>query len=191
MDITTYYAIFSGALIGLPMIVWAVRCICSLAQKARKCSPGLYEYVSISKNITLLEAFLMFAVLTANVLCIIVDVHSAQVLMYRSGLMSSINFAFLTFGYHMGSLYKSSGLLLSDYDRIHYWAAAISITEALVHSVIAIILKMWKTDIVSQIGTWTVCHIPCRSCILTSTTGILNHHHRALISICNSYWSLL
>jgi hypothetical protein len=57
----------------------------------------------------------------------------------------------------MSSLYKSSSLLLSDYDRIHYWVAGISIIEALVHSVIAVILKIGKADIVSQIITWTVC----------------------------------
>lgn len=188
MDFTRWYAIFSGALIALPMIVVAIKCTSSLIQK---CFPRLCEYVSVLKNITLLEAFLMLAVFIANGLCITVKVHSAQMLMYRSGVVSSINFAFLSFGYHMGSLYKSSGLLLSDYDRIHYWAAAISITEALVHSVVAITLKMWKTDIVSQIATWTVCPIPCRNYNLTSTKGILNHHHCALISNGNSDWSLL
>ena len=157
---TQWYAIFSGALIGLPMIVWTVRCTSGLVQKY---SPALHEYVSTSKIVTLREAFLMLAVLIANALCITLDVHTAQMLMYRSGLVSSINFAFLSFGYHMCSFYKSSGLLLSDYDRIHCWAATISITEALVHSVIAITLKMWKTDIISQISTWTVCHIPLRS----------------------------
>ncbi len=54
----------------------------------------------------------------------------------------------------MSYFYKSS---VTGYNRIHYWEAGITITEALVHSVIAIILRMWRTDIVSQITTWTVC----------------------------------
>jgi hypothetical protein len=127
MDITRCYAIFSGALIMLPVMAWAVRCISGLVQEYQH---GLNKYVSISKKITRLEVFLILAILVANVFCIGFNVHSAQKLMYRSGLVSSINFAFLSFGYHMGSLYKSSGLLLSDYDHIHYWAAGISITEA-------------------------------------------------------------
>jgi hypothetical protein len=102
-----------------------------------------------SKRITRLEVFLILAVIVANVLYISVDVYSAQTLIYRSRLMSSINFAFLSFGYYISSLYKSSGLLLSDYNHIHYWAAGISITEALIHSVIAAILKIGQTDIVS------------------------------------------
>lgn len=154
MNVTQRYAIFSGALIALPMIVWVVRCISGLVLKYQH---GLYRYVLTSKRITLLEVFLILTVLVANALCISIDVHSAETLMYRSGVVSSINFAFLSFGYHMSSLYKSNGLLLSDYGRIHYWAAGISITEALVHSVTAVILKMGKTDIVSLITAWTVC----------------------------------
>ena len=154
MNITQLYATFSGALIALPVIVWAVRCISGLVHKYQH---GLYRYVLTSKRITRLEAFLIFAVLVANALCFSIDVHSAQTLMYRSGLVSSINFAFLSFGYHMSSLYKSSGLLLSNYSRIHYWAAGISITEALVHSVTAVILKIGKTDIISLITAWAVC----------------------------------
>ena len=163
MDITQCYAIFSGTVIALPMIVWAVRCISGLVHKYQH---GLYRYVLTSKRITRLEAFLILAIIVANALYISVDVHSAQTLMYRSGLVSSINFAFLSFGYHMSSLYKSSGLLLSDYNHIHYWAAGISITEALVHSVIAAILKMGQTDIVSQITTWTVCLTPPAATII-------------------------
>jgi hypothetical protein len=153
MDIIQCYAVFSAALIGLPLIVWAVRCVSGLVHEYQQV---LYRYVSTSKNISILEAFLILAVLAANAVCIGFDVHSAQTLMYRSGLLSSINFSFLSFGYHMSSLYKSSGLLLSDYNRIHYWAAGISITEALVHSVTAIVLKMWKTDFIVQITSWTV-----------------------------------
>jgi hypothetical protein len=153
MDITQYYAIFSGALIVLPIIVWAVRCLSGLVYKYQNC---LYRYAFTSKRVTRLEAFLISTVLAANAFCIGFD-YSAQNLMHRSGLVSSINFAFLTFGYHMNSLYKSSGLLLSDYGRIHYWAAGISIVEALIHSVIAAILKTGKTDMVSRITTWTVC----------------------------------
>jgi hypothetical protein len=106
-----------------------------------------------SKRITRLKAFLILAVIVANALYINVDVYSAQTLIYRSGLVSSINFAFLLFRYYISSLYKSSSLLLSDYNHIHYWAVGISITEALVHSVIAAILKIKQTDIVSQIIT--------------------------------------
>lgn len=84
----------------------------------------------------------MLAVLIINALCITLDVYTVQILMYRSGLVLSINFTFLSFGYYMCSFYKSSSLLLLDYNRIHYWAAIILITEALVHSVIAITLKM-------------------------------------------------
>jgi hypothetical protein len=54
----------------------------------------------------------------------------------------------------MSYFYQSS---VARYNLIHYWAAGISITKALVHLVIAIILRMWRTDIVSQITTWTVC----------------------------------
>ena len=117
MDFTQWYAVFSGALIGLPMIIWAVRCISSLVQKYQH---GLYEYVSISKKITLLEAFLMLAVLVANAICTTVDVHSAQMLIYRSRLVLTINFAFLLFRYYISSLYKSSSLLLLDYNYIYY-----------------------------------------------------------------------
>ena len=110
--------------------------------------------MSISRKITRLEAFLILAILVANASCIGSDVHSTQTLMVRSGLLSIINFAFLSFGYQMSYFYKNS---VTRYNRIHNWAAGITITEALMHSVIAIILRTWRTDIVSQISTWTVC----------------------------------
>jgi hypothetical protein len=113
-----------------------------------------------SKRVTRLEAFLILAVLVTNALCFSINVHSTQTLMYQSGLVLSINFVFLLFGYYMSFLYKSSSLLLSDYRRIYYWAARISITKALVYLVTAAILKIRKTDIVSLITTWTVCLTP-------------------------------
>jgi len=111
------------------------RCICGLVQKYQHI---LHKYVSISRKITGLEAFLILAILVANASCISVNVHSAQTLIVRSGLLSIINFAFLSFGYQMSYFYQSS---VTGYNRIHYWEAGITITEALVHSVIAIILK--------------------------------------------------
>jgi hypothetical protein len=151
MDITQWYAVFLGAFIVLPMTTWIARCISGLVQEHQHV---LHKYVSISRRITRLEAFLILAILVGNAVCIGVNVHSAQTLMYRSGLLSSINFAFLSFGCQMSYIYKSS---VTRYIRIHYWAAGISITEALVHSVIAVILRTWRTDIISQITTWTVC----------------------------------
>jgi hypothetical protein len=151
MDITQWYAVFLGALIVLPMTTWIARCISSLAQEYQHV---LHKYLFISRKITRLEAFQIFAILVANASCIGIDVHSAKTLMYRSGLLSSINFAFLSFGYQMSFFYESS---VTRYNHIHYWAAGISIIEALLHSVIAIILRTWRTDIVSQITTWTVC----------------------------------
>ena len=56
----------------------------------------------------------------------------------------------------MSYMFTGSGLKLSDYDHIHRLAAAIWIAEALVHSVIAAVLKMWRTDPISQVTTWTV-----------------------------------
>jgi hypothetical protein len=151
MDITQWYAVFLGALIVLPMTTWIARCISALVQEYQHV---LHKYVSISRKITRLEAFIILALLVANALCISSDVRSAQTLMVRSGLLSIINFAFLSFGYQMSYFYKIS---VTGYNRIHYWEAGITITEALVHSVTAIILRTWETDIVSQITTWTVC----------------------------------
>ena len=151
MDITQWYAVFLGALIVLPMTTWIARYISGLVQEYQYV---LHKYMFISRKITRLEAVQIFAILVANALCISFDVHSAQTLMVRSGLLSIINFAFLSFGYQMSYFYQSS---VASYNTIHYWAAGISIIEALVHSVIAIILRTWRTDIVSQITTWTVC----------------------------------
>jgi hypothetical protein len=151
MDIAQWYPVFLGALIVIPMTTWFARCISDLVQEHQHV---LYKYISISRKITRLEAFLILAILVANAVCISLDVHSTQTLMVQSGLLSIINFAFLSFGYQMSYFYKSS---VMRYNRIHYWAAGITITEALVHSVIAIILRTWRMDIVSQITTWTVC----------------------------------
>jgi hypothetical protein len=151
MDITQWYAVFLGALIVLPMSTCIAKYISGLIHEYQHV---LHKYMSISRKITLVEAFLILAILVANALCISSDVYSTQTLMVRSGLLSIINFAFLSFGYQMSYLYRSS---VTGYNHIHYWAAGITITEALVHSVIAIILRTWRTDIVSQITTWTVC----------------------------------
>lgn len=151
MDITQWYAVFLGALIVIPMTTWIARCISGLVQEYQHV---LHKYVSISRKITRLEVFLILAILVANASCISSDVHSTQTLMVRSGLLSIINFAFLSFGYQMSYFYKNS---VTRYNRIHNWAAGITITEALMHSVIAIILRTWRTDIVSQISIWTVC----------------------------------
>jgi hypothetical protein len=151
MDITQWYAVFLGALIVLPMTTWIARCLSGLVQEYQHV---LHKYMFISRKITRLEAVQIFTILVTNALCISFDVHSAQTLMVRSGLLSIINFAFLSFGYQMSYFYQSS---VASYNTIHYWAAGISIIEALVHSVIAIILRTWRTDIVSQVTTWTVC----------------------------------
>jgi hypothetical protein len=150
MDITKWYAVFLGAPILLPVAAWIVRGIAGLIQK---CQHALHEYIFASQKITRLEAFLIPAILVANGLCVGIGVHSARTLMHRSGLLSSINFAFLSFAYQMSYLYQSSP---TGYDRIHYLVAGIWITEALMHSVIAAVLRAWRTDIVSQITTWTV-----------------------------------
>jgi hypothetical protein len=151
MDIIQWYAVFLGALIVLPATTWAVRCISGLVQKHQHV---FHKYVSTSMKLTLIEVSLILAILAANAFCVSFKVHSTQVLMHRSAILSSINFAFLSFGYQMSYLYQSS---VVSYDRIHYWTAGIWITEALVHSVIGALFKMWRMDIVSQISTWTVC----------------------------------
>jgi hypothetical protein len=156
MDITQWYAVFLGALIMLPMITCIAKCISSLAQK---CHYILHQYAFISRKITRLETLLIPTILVANAICISLDVHSQETLMYQSGLLSSINFAFISFGYQMSYLYRSS---VVAYNRIHYWEAGITVTKALIHSVTAIILRTWKTDIVSQITTWTVCLVSTR-----------------------------
>jgi hypothetical protein len=46
----------------------------------------------------------------------------------------------------MSYFYKSS---VTRYNHIHYLVAGISIIKALLHLVIAIILRTWRTDIVS------------------------------------------
>jgi hypothetical protein len=125
------------------MTTWIARCISGLVQEYQHV---LHKYVSISRKITRLEAFQILAILVANASCISINIHSAKTLMYRSRLLSSINFAFLSFGYQMSYFYKSS---VTRYNHIHYWAAGISIIKALLHSVIAIILRTWRTDIVS------------------------------------------
>ena len=151
MDITQWHATFLGALIVLPMTTWVVRRISSVIQKNQHV---FHKYVSISRKITLLEVFLVLIIFAANAFSIIFDVHSTQALVHRSGLLSSINFAFLCFGSQMTYLYKTS---VPGYDRVHYLMVGISIAEALIHSVIGVILKMWRTDIVSQITNWMVC----------------------------------
>ena len=151
MEITQWYAAFLGALIMLPMTTLVVRYISSLAQKHQHI---FYKYVSISREITLLEVLLLLGIFAANAFCISFDIHHVQVLMHRSGLLSSINLSFLSFGYQMSYLYKNS---VPGYTRIHYLIVGTSIAEALVHSVIGVILKTWGTDIASQITTWTVC----------------------------------
>ena len=153
MDITQWYAVFLGAFIVLPMTMWTVKCISGLVQEYQHV---LHKYVITSKKITRIEAVLILAILAANASCIALDIHSTEALMHRSGLLSSINLAFLMFGYQTSCFYKGS---TTDYNHIHYLGAGITITEALLHSIIAIILKAWRTDIVSQITTWMVCLI--------------------------------
>ena len=153
MDITQSYAVCVGLAIVLPTIVWVTRCISRVIKKNQHL---FLKYVSCSWKITRLEALLMLFFLVVNVFCICFDVNSMQTIMHRSGLLSSINFIFLSFGHHMSYMFTGSGLKLSDYDHIHRLAAAIWIAEALVHSVIAAVLKMWRTDPISQVTTWTV-----------------------------------
>ena len=147
MEVTRWYAVFLGALIVLPVAMWIVRCVAGMIQG---CEQALHKYMSASRKITRLEAFLILAILVANSVCIGVDVHNARMLMHRSGLLSIINFTFLSFGYQMSYLYQSSP---TCYDRIHYLVAGILTTESLMHSVIAAVLRAGRGDIVSQIAT--------------------------------------
>lgn len=151
MDMTKWYAVFLSALILLPVAAWIVRYVAGLIQVHQYI---LYKYMCASLKITRLEALLIPTILGGNAVCIGASVHSAWTLMHRAGLLSSINFAFLSFAYQISYLYQSSP---TGYDRIHYLVAGISITEAVMHSVIAAVLKVGGTDIVSQITTWTVC----------------------------------
>jgi hypothetical protein len=114
MDITQWYAVFLGALIVLPMATWIARFVSDLVQEYQHV---LHKYVFISRKITRLEAVLITAILVANAVCISSNVHNAQTLMARTGLLSSINFTFLSFGHQISYFYQSSA---TGYNRIHY-----------------------------------------------------------------------
>jgi hypothetical protein len=84
-------------------------------------------------------ALLIVVFLAGNAIYLYLNVNDRDELLQQTGILSTVNLIPLALGGHMNFLVNMCGLSLRDNNQMHVWIARVAVTEALLHSVLAVI----------------------------------------------------
>ena len=157
MDITQIYAITTGAILGLLLII---RATLFFHQIFRPCSVLLakhFLYPLVLRRHRFFgpwsraQVILHLIYMAVNTFCSTFRVSSIKELGKRAGTLSLINMIPSYFGYHLSFISDMLGLSLITYRRIHASAGAMSVVLGLFHAVVNV-ASITKLNLFSASG---------------------------------------
>jgi hypothetical protein len=178
MDVTQWYAIALGGVVGLSIITPLLLTIFKetrtyILKNFKKTRtyikfhflkyvyyPQVYKYLRGSEEITRFNLGLIYVFLAGIVVCTTVQVKDVSTLRRRSGLMSVINLIPLLLGSRMNLVASYCGISLGTYGRAHRWLGRVAIAEGLIHTAAAVSMQKPSLHNLTDIGGLTIGSIP-------------------------------
>ncbi|KAH7111270.1 ferric reductase transmembrane component 3 [Dendryphion nanum] len=145
MDITQWYAVSLGCLVGLPIIgrlffsITIVRTYGTFYLRKHITYPQIHRYLRRS----------------GNALCLAINVKGVPEFIKRSGLISIINIMPLSLGANMNLIVSRCGISLPTYAKLHQWLGRVAIVEGLIHVAVAVSYRRLNLHTLSDVAALT------------------------------------
>ena len=162
IDITQWYAISLGCLVGLPIIgrlffsITIVRIYGTFYLRKHITYPQIHRYWRRSGKVTRLDLLVLFTFLAGNALCLAINVKGVPEFIERLGLISIINLIPLSLGANMNLIVSLCGIRLPTYAKLHRWLGRVAIVEGLIHVTVAVSYRRPNLHKLSDVAALTV-----------------------------------
>jgi hypothetical protein len=162
MDITQWYAVSLGCLVGLPIIarlffsITIVRIYGIIYLRKHVTYPQIHRYLRRSSKVTRLDLLILSAFLIGNALCLGINPKGIPDFTKRSGLISVINLMPLSLGASMNLIVSLCGISLPTYAKLHRWLGRVAIIEGLIHVATAVSYRRPNLHTLPDVAALTV-----------------------------------
>jgi hypothetical protein len=162
MDITQWYAISLGCLVGLAIIgrllfsITIVRIYGTFYLRKHITYPQIHRYLRRPGNVTRLDLLVLSTFLVGNAVCLSINVKGVPEFIERSGLISIINLMPLSPGANMNLIVSLWGIRLPTYAKLHRWLGRVAIVEGLIHATVAVSYHKPNLHTLSDVAALTV-----------------------------------